>query len=298
MSTGSSLESEASAPSSPTSYGDGELELSIWHIAEIFLAQDNFAELCQTGFHGNSTVNDRFTRNLRRMFKTFGKALTSESQSYTASLAGKLVLRDSRRVTGLIRARYDPSYVHGSSHVISERFKDMSHDERRSRVQRFIDEVEATPAKEASSLQHHDSGADHNDSEDSDAEDGLGDNPHDEALTMSSLEEIERLVPSSKAFGALLDSLTVFLRVSKHPRNLSPTGHAQKEEKEDGECNNEDAHARDCLTEGFQVHPQDHDSGEGSPRHPATTIEEPRVAASVKQAFPVLDQSTIFSTLR
>lgn len=203
----SSVFSDISAPSTNTSLPE-DVRISVWHVVEILLAQDAFVDLCQRGFHREDLEPARFTNSLRRMLRTFGRTLLSEGQSYATQLAAQLILDDSRHMAALIRARYDPSYERIGSKLIHSGLDSMTESERRSRIESFIQQL--TSANTEATKESVDAVQDNNDA-DNDAYTAL----HEESTGISSLDEIENFIPSSQAFGDLLDSLNSFLKLPR-----------------------------------------------------------------------------------
>ncbi|KIW87235.1 uncharacterized protein Z519_12138 [Cladophialophora bantiana CBS 173.52] len=210
-----SVFSDVSAPSTNTSYTPEDVEISVWHVVEILLSKDAFADLCQSGFHSKDLEPARFADNLRRMLKTFGRALLIEAQSYSARLIALLILEGSRRMAALIRVRYDRSYEFVGSELIDSNVASMTVTERRSRIDNFIQQLNSADTETAK--QSRDTTERNSDSEDD--SDTILD---EEAATVSSLDEIENFIPSSQAFKGLLETLTSFLKRPKF-QDVSPS---------------------------------------------------------------------------
>lgn len=208
LSEASSLFSDVSAPTTNTSYRPEDVEITIWHVVEILLTQDGFADLCRRGFHRKDLEPDRFANNLRRMLKIFGRTLLSEGQSHSAQLTAQLILGGSRRMAALIRVRYDPSYERIGSKLINSNLDSMTETERRSRIEKFIQQL--NPANSEGAKQYL--GTIENKS---DSEDGLDIALHEIPTGRSSLDEIGRFIPCSQAFEDLLDSLQSFLKLPR-----------------------------------------------------------------------------------
>jgi hypothetical protein len=102
-----SVFSDASVPSTSTTYPPEDVEISVWHVVAILLPRRTFADHCAKGFQHEDLEPARFVRKLRRMLNIFGKALLSESQSYSARLTAQLILSGSRRMAAIIQARSD-----------------------------------------------------------------------------------------------------------------------------------------------------------------------------------------------
>jgi Heterokaryon incompatibility protein (HET) len=210
-----SLFSDVSAPSTNTSYPPEDVEISVWHVVEILLTQDSFADLCRRGFHRKDLEPARFANNLRRMLKNFGRTLLSEGQSYSARLTAQLILGGSRRMAALIRVRHDPSYERVGSKLIDSNLDSMTETERRSRIDKFIQQLNSADTEGAKqSLDTIENNSD------------LEDDPdtvlHEEAVGVSSLDEIENFILSNQAFEGLLETLTSFLKLSKF-QDVSPS---------------------------------------------------------------------------
>ena len=219
----SSVFSDVSAPSTNTSYPPEDVEISVWHVVEILLTQDAFADLCRRGFHREDLEPARFANNLRRMLKTFGRTLLSEGQSYSARLTAQLILGGSRHMAALIRVRYDPNYERTGSKLIDSNLDSMTETERRSRIEKFIQQLNSanTEGAKQSLITIEDN---------SDSEDDPDTALHEEPTGVSSLDEIENFIPSSQAFEGLLDSLKSFLKLSKFqdvPPSLAVLNHVQ-----------------------------------------------------------------------
>lgn len=207
----SSVFSSISTPSTNSSNPPKEIEISIWHLVELLTAQKPLDDLCQRGFQRENTTPERFANNLRRMLKTFGNDLRTQSQSFNIRLVAQLIVRDSRRMAAQIRARYDPMYKEKGSKLADLGSKAMTEAERRFRIDHFIHQLSSTRSEAAEHLPD----VDNNDSDSED--DSTLDFPA-QPPRVSSLDEIEAFILSSEAFSNLLVSITGFLKV-QNPRN-------------------------------------------------------------------------------
>ena len=206
-----SVFSDVSAPSTHTSYPPEDVEISVWHLVEILLTQDTFANLCTKGFQREDLEPLRFTRNLRRLLKTFGGALLSESQSYSVRLTSELILRGSRRMAALIQSRYDSNHDSAGSKLSNFNSQSMTESEKRARIEHLLYSAEVDHVGQQSDA-----------IENSGSEDEAETDLHEEAASVSSLDEIEAFVLSSKAFDDLVESLASFLKLPKITDAPSP----------------------------------------------------------------------------
>jgi hypothetical protein len=108
----------------------------------------------------------------------------------------------------LIRARYDSRHEDIGSKLIDSNLKSMIEAERRSRINKFIQQLNSAgndgPQQLSDAIEN-----------DSNSEDDADTVLHEETASVSSLDEIESFIPSSQAFDGLLKSLASFLQFNQ-----------------------------------------------------------------------------------